>query len=363
MEHLSCLFNSIQNWLLPDLEEELGELSSKQIEFIKVVELLRPDMFLDNLNWCGIGRKPSSRLSLIKAFIAKPIFRIADTMSLIDFIKSNPSLRRLCGWESYNEVPSEATFSRAFKLFSEFKIAQKIHENSICRNIGEKLFGHKSTDATSIKGREKPCRKNTPTKKKKGKPGRPKKGEEKPKEPKRVELQLERNLDANLEDLPKGCDWGSKKGSNGKVYKWKGYKLHLDCVDGDIPVSAVVTSASLHDSQVAIPLSQMSEKRIINLYDLMDAAYDSPEIHLYSKQNNRIPIIDNNPRRGGIKKKMDPAKSARYNERSSAERVNSELKDNYGVENIRVKGQLKVECHIFFAIIALAAKKIFKLIP
>ena len=30
MEHLSCLFNSIQNWLLPDLEEELGELSSKQ---------------------------------------------------------------------------------------------------------------------------------------------------------------------------------------------------------------------------------------------------------------------------------------------------------------------------------------------
>ncbi len=107
----------------------------------------------------------------------------------------------------------------------------------------------------------------------------------------------------------------------------------------------------------------MSENRIINLYDLMDAAYDSPEIHLYSKQNNRIPIIDNNPRRGGIKKEMDPAKSVRYNERSSAERVNSELKDNYGVENIRVKGQQKIECHIFFAIIALAAKKIFKLIP
>ena len=312
-------------------------------------------MFLDNLNWCGIGRKPSSRLSLIKAFIAKSIFRIADTVSLIDFIKSNPSLRRLCGWESYNEIPSEATFSRAFKLFSEFKIAQKIHESSICRNIGEKLFGHKSTDATSIKGREKSCCKNTPTKKKKGKPGRPKKGEEIPKEAKRVELQLERNLDANLEDLPKECDWGSKKGSNGKVYKWKGYKLHLDCVDGDIPVSAVLISL--------ITLSQMREKRITNLYDLMDAAYDSPEIHLYSKQNNRIPIIDNNPRRGGIKKEMDPAKSVRYNERSSAERVNSELKDNYGVENIRVKGQEKLECHIFFAIIALAAKKIFKLIP
>jgi len=40
--------------------------------------------------------------------------------------------------------------------------------------------------------------------------------------------------------------------------RWRGYKLHLDCVDGDIPVSAIVTSASVHDSQVAIPLSQMS---------------------------------------------------------------------------------------------------------
>jgi hypothetical protein len=28
-----------------------------------------------------------------------------------------------------------------------------------------------------------------------------------------------------------------------------GYKLHLDVADGDIPISAVLTSASLHDSQ------------------------------------------------------------------------------------------------------------------
>jgi hypothetical protein len=51
-----------------------------------------------------------------------------------------------------------------------------------------------------------------------------------------------------------------------------GYKLHLDVADGDIPVSAYLTSASVHDSQVAIPLAQMSRERIINLYDLMDAA-------------------------------------------------------------------------------------------
>ena len=40
--------------------------------------------------------------------------------------------------------------------------------------------------------------------------------------------------------------------SKGKKRSWVGYKLHIDSVDGDIPVSCVLTSASLHDSQVAL---------------------------------------------------------------------------------------------------------------
>ena len=170
-------------------------------------------------------------------------------------VLSNPSLRRLCGWETRSEVPSESTFSRAFKEFSEAGLLQEIHEVMIKEHIGEeKLVGHISRDATAIKGREKSCRKNTPKKKTKGKRGRPKKGEERPKAPRRLEVQLGRPLEENLVDLPSGCDWGSKKDSNGKKMTWKGYKLHLDCMDGDIPVSAVLTSASPHDSQVAIPL-------------------------------------------------------------------------------------------------------------
>jgi len=362
MEFLSGLFNSIQSWLLPELEEELGELTKNQSEFVRAVELINPLEFIDKYNWKGIGRKPADRLSLIKAFIAKPIFKFTQTSMLIDAINSSSTLRRLCGWEARSEIPSESTFSRAFNIFAETELPQRIHEAMVKRNIGAKLFGHKSTDSTSVKGREKSCRKNTPKKKSKGKRGRPKKGEAPAKEPKRLELQLERNLDENLLDLTYGCDWGTKKNSKGKTYKWRGYKLHLDSVDGDIPVSAVVTSASVHDSQVAIPLSQMSNDRITNLYDLMDAAYDAPEIHAYSKGQGRVPIIDHNPRRG-TKKEMDPAKAQRYNERSGAERVNSELKDNYALESIRVRGQKKVACQMMFAIIALTAKKIFNLLP
>ncbi len=36
MATLSDLWNSIQGWLFPALEEELGELSEKQREFVRI---------------------------------------------------------------------------------------------------------------------------------------------------------------------------------------------------------------------------------------------------------------------------------------------------------------------------------------
>ena len=40
----------------------------------------------------------------------------------------------------------------------------------------------------------------------------------------------------------------------------------LDVNHGDIPVSAVLTNASTHDSQVAIPLMPMTAGRVTSLY-------------------------------------------------------------------------------------------------
>ena len=57
------------------------------------------------------------------------------------------------------------------------------------------------------------------------------------------------------------------------------YKLHLDINDTGLPISALVTSASLHDSQVAIPLIKQTSSKVNYLYDLMDAAYDTKSDH------------------------------------------------------------------------------------
>jgi len=351
MSTLLDIWNTIQKQLFPAFEQELDPLSEKEREFIKVVSLLDLSEHIKAYNWQGFGRRRKSRLALARAFIAKSIYAIEITDALIDYLKGCKNIRRLCGWELSSQVPSPPTFSRAFTEFAKGELPQKIHEAMIKKHCGQKLAGHISRDSTAI-GSLDPKRK----------PGRPRKGEvAAPKALKRVELQAGRRLEENLSELPTVCNVGTKKNSKGYKTTWVGYKLHLDCIDGDIPVSAILSSASLHDSQVAIPLAQMSFERLTNLYDLMDAAYDSPEIHAFSKSLGHRPIIDNNPRRGE-KILMDPATKSRFAERSCAERVNSTLKDNYGDRNIRVKGAAKVMAHLMFGIVSIAATQLYRLL-
>ncbi len=141
----------------------------------------------------------------------------------------------------------------------------------------QKFFEKKLLPRTEIEAREKPVKKETQVKPKR-KRGRPKKGEQVVKEPTRLQRQEKMSLEEMLEDLPKDCDVGSKKNSKGYKETWIGYKLHIDTADGQVPISCVLSSASTHDSQVAIPLAEITQKRITNLYDLMDSAYDAEEI-------------------------------------------------------------------------------------
>ena len=44
------------------------------------------------------------------------------------------------------------------------------------------------------------------------------------------------------------CGWGCKRDSKGKRKTWRGYKLHVSCADGDIPLAAFLSSANLHEA-------------------------------------------------------------------------------------------------------------------
>ena len=187
----------------------------------------------------------------------------------------------------------------------------------------------------------------------------------------RIEKQAEgMSLPDMLQDLPKACDVGTKKNSKGYKTSWTGYKLHIDSADGGIPISCILTSASTHDSQVAIPLAKMSHERVTNLYDLMDSAYDVPQIHKISRQLGHVPLIDKHPRRDkALKEEIQAenkrsrrvghqtAETQRYKERSTVERVNARLKDEFGGRVVRVRGHAKVMCHLMFGILALTTNQ------
>jgi hypothetical protein len=97
-----------------------------------------------------------------------------------------------------------------------------------------------------------------------------------------------------LAELPTACDVGAKRNSKGYKETWIAYKLHIDVACGQIPVSCVLTSASVHDSQVAIALMTMTSARVSYLYDLMDAAYNAAAIAAQYKALGHLPLIDRN---------------------------------------------------------------------
>ncbi|MDD2710803.1 MAG: transposase [Verrucomicrobiae bacterium] len=354
---------AIQRQLFPMLEEEIGPLSDKERRFVQIVELAHPERFMSPFQWALLGRKPEDRLPLAKAFIAKSVWNFSTTRALLDYLQNCPSLRRLCGWDSVAVIPSESTFSRAFADFAQFRLPEKIHAAMIQENLGPKIMGHISRDSTAIPVREQPAPKPTPVPELLKKRGRPAKDQPvRPKEVRRLTLQLLRSVDVNWADLPTQCDHGCKRNAQGFIESWIGYKLHLDVVDGDIPISAILTSASLHDSQASIPLAQISHQRVLNFYDLMDAAYDAKEIDAFCRQLGHVPIIDRNARRGE-KIPMDPATARRFKQRSASERVNSQLKDNFGALFVRVRGAAKVMCHLMFGVLACAALQILQRLP
>ena len=362
------------------------ELSPTLEKVVRVLEFTQVDRFIPSSRGF-VGRPPKDRVALARAFVAKAVLDLPTTEALIDRLKVDQALRRICGFERFHAIPDASRFSRVFAEFTALELPARVHEALIRAQLGDQIIGHIARDSTEIQAREKPAPTAAavapaapgglfegatvevapavvaaapvpaPPKKR----GRPRKGEERPKEPTVIERQVGQRVAESLAQLPTACDVGSKKNSKGFKETWTGYKLHIDTADGDIPVTAILTSASLHDSQAAIPLMRLTGERVTYLYDLADAAYCSGVIREVSRQEGHVPLIDHNARRGE-KIEFAPHEAERYKARSQAERVNSMLKDNHGGRHVRVRGAPKVYTHLMFGILVIAAEQILRLL-
>lgn len=383
----------VQHELMPELKDEIGPLTPKLEKVIHVLEWVRIEEFVDS-TWRGVGRPPHDRGALANAFVAKEVLGLSTRVGLIERLSIDRALRRICGFPMWKTLPDEATFSRAFAEFAEARLAERVHEALVKEHLGEALIGHISRDGTAIEAREKPVvyakaksdavvadvsiaqpliaedeksatqavmTEAAKPAAKKFKRGRPRKGEVREAKTTQIGQQLKQTLPQILAELPTACDRGCKCNAQGYKVSWNGYKLHIDTADCGVPISVLLTSASTHDSLTAVPLALTTASRVTNCYDLMDAAYCSEEIRNHSRSLGHVPLIDHNPRRGE-KKPFAPHEAQRYNERTQAERTNARLKDEFGGNNIWVRGPTKVMSHLMFGILALSADQLMRLL-
>ena len=386
-------FEFMQRWLLTQHEllaqlvSEVGALTPKLEKVVHVLEWARIEELVA-ASGTGVGRPPFERYCLANAFVAKAVLGLKTTNGLIERLQVDPKLRRICGFALNRKLPSEATFSRAFKEFAESKLAERAHEALIKEQLGDQLIGHLSRDGTAIVARERPNRSEAEMKTAppvvtpqaslvpdervaavpsadtaSAKPGSPR-GEQGPQpstaKVSPTERQRKQTLPQMLAEIPTACDRGSKSNAQGYKIGWNGYKLHIDTADCGVPIAAVLTSASVHDIRVAIPLSLISQDRVTNLYDVMDAAYCSGQLHEHCRDLGHVPLIDHNPR-NGEKEAFEPADALRYNERTAAERTNARLKSEFGADSIWVRGATKVMSHLMFGVLVLAADQLMRL--
>lgn len=376
---ISRFWDRIQENLFPWLEEELPILSEKQRQLVTILEIIRIEDFFPSFCPGFRGRPEKNRASIARAFVAKSVYNMQTTTILIERLHSDISLRRICGWKSRNAIPSESVFSRAFAEFSKSELPFKVHESLIKKLYKNEIVGHAITDSAAIDGWEKP------TKKKKKEfdiqavekklEQSPKNDPKKEKELKRIEKQAEgkMSLEEMLADLPQECDRSGKMNAKGNLCWWTGYKLHLTTDDHGIPLTAITSSASLHDSQVAIPLAKMTAQRVVSLYDLMDSGYYAPGIIKHSIAMGHVPIIEKKAKSGEKNEKkleklaqktlnFKPAEMVRYEARTTIERTFSRLKNEFGANFVRVRGGLKTATHLMFCVLSLTADQLIKLV-
>jgi hypothetical protein len=250
---------------------------------------------------------------LARAFLAKAFYNFPPTEALWERLQWDEALRQVCGWERRNQVPSLPTFTRAFAEFAATSLLDHAHAALVAQYGQDTLFWDVSRDSTPIEARERPARplpapgtppaapapgaapppppslcapeptaapgspcapepaaaaaaSPAPPKRRRG---RPRQGEiPPPPDPTRLERQYatpRSETAALLAELPQRCAIGCKKDAQGHVHTWQGYKLHVDVGDIGLPLLAVTTSASLHDSQVAIPMLRLTAQRVTSL--------------------------------------------------------------------------------------------------
>jgi len=122
----SDYWNTFQVSLFPHLETVLEEPLTQKLErFIYILDVVGIEKHVASPFSQWMGRKQSDRRSIVRAFLAKAVYDHPTTEMLLENLRLQPTLRQLCGFGYQRDIPSAATFSRAFAEFAALAAAQQ----------------------------------------------------------------------------------------------------------------------------------------------------------------------------------------------------------------------------------------------
>ncbi len=74
----------------------VGPLTDKQQDLVTTLEMVRIEEFICSSRGSP-GRPPQDRTAIARAFVAKMIYNMRTTRTLLDRLKTNSALRRIYG--------------------------------------------------------------------------------------------------------------------------------------------------------------------------------------------------------------------------------------------------------------------------
>ncbi len=166
-------------------------------------------------------------------------------------------------------------------------------------------------------------------------------------------------------------DKEARFGKSTRLGWYNGYKLHLICDSQGIPLSFGITTANIHDSRCEYLIDSLS--RIKPGADIIaDKGYDVSRLLKYSKDLDINLICPLNKRKAKIielDKIKDPLRRSnytylvsetgkmRYGKRWEIERLFGNLKENYSIDNHRVRGISRKFFNVSFKLLLFTIEK------
>lgn len=166
-------------------------------------------------------------------------------------------------------------------------------------------------------------------------------------------------------------DKESGLGKSTRLGWYSGYKLHLVCNSKGIPLSFEITTANVHDSRCETLISSLSQiKPCANVF--ADKGYDSSRLLKYSDElgiNLICPLNKRKAKKLELDKIKDPLRKSnyiyltskegkyQYGKRWEIERLFGNLKENYSIDNHRIRGLSRKFFNVSFKLLLFTIEK------